>query len=64
MCSIRIEFKSENIDKNGGYLSESAESPAGVKIIAALKKNKTAPRDRKLSFTRLTFSLGLTRKQM
>ena len=58
MCSLRVEFKSENVDGNGNYLSESAESPAGVKINAALKKNKPAPRNRKLSYYVIDFQKG------
>lgn len=58
MCSIRIEFRSENVDKNGAYLSDSAENPAGVRINAALKKNKTAPRNRKLAFYSIDFETG------
>lgn len=57
-CSIRIEFRSENTDANGNYVSESAENPAGVRINAALKKNKTAPRDRKLSYYVIDFETG------
>lgn len=58
MCSIRIEFKSENVDANGSYLSDAAENPAGVKIIAALKKNKSAPRNRKLAHYVVDFEHG------
>ena len=58
ICSVRIEFKSENVDANGGYLSDSAESPAGVKIIASLKKNKTSPRNRKLGHYVINFETG------
>lgn len=57
-CSIRIEFKSENIDKNGNYVSENVENPAGVKIIASLKKNKTAPRNRKLAHYFIDYETG------
>lgn len=58
LCSIRIEFRSENIDKNGGYLADSADNPAGVRINAALKKNKTAPRNRKLGYYTIDFQKG------
>ena len=58
MCSVRIEFKSENVDANGNYVSESVESPAGVRINAALRKNKSAPRDRKLSHYVIDFERG------
>lgn len=58
MCSVRIEFRSESFDKNGNYVSDSADNPAGVRINAALKKNKTAPRDRKLSYYMVNFETG------
>ena len=58
MCSLRIEFRSENTDKNGNYVSDSVENPAGVRINAALKKNKTAPRNRKLSYYVIDFENG------
>lgn len=57
-CSIRIEFRSENTDKNGNYVSDSVENPAGVRINAALKKNKTAPRNRKLAYYCIDFDEG------
>ena len=58
MCSVRIEFRSENVDANGGYLSDTAENPAGVRINATLKKNKTAPRNRKLAHYVIDFEKG------
>lgn len=58
MCSVRLEFRSEYIDKNGSYMSASADNPAGVKINVALKKNKTAPMDRKLAYYILDFENG------
>lgn len=58
LTSIRLEFKSENTDKNGNYLSDGAENPAGVKIIAHLRKNKTAPRNRKLGYYVIDFEDG------
>lgn len=62
ICSIRLTFKSELIDDGGKKLSESAENPSGVKIGVALRKNKTAPRDRKLSFYFIDFTSGFNRK--
>lgn len=62
LTSIRIEFRSENVDKNGSYLSDGAENPAGVKIIANLKKNKTAPRNRNLSYYIIDFEDGFNEK--
>ena len=58
MCSIRIEFSSHFVDAGGNYIPETNQSPVGVKINAALKKNKTAPRDRKLSDYILNFDRG------
>lgn len=58
MCSIRVEFSSNFVDAGGNYLPESNQNPYGVKINAALKKNKTAPRDRKLSDYVLSFDSG------
>lgn len=57
-CSIRMEFKSSNVDKNGSDIAESVENPAGVKISATLKKNKAANRDRKLGFYLVDFQDG------
>lgn len=58
MCSIRVEFGSHFVDAGGNYVPETNQNPAGVKINAALKKNKTAPRDRKLSDYVLSFEKG------
>lgn len=58
MCSVRIEFKSENIDGNGNYLPATAETPAGVKVMASLKKNKSAPKNRNLSYYLIDFANG------
>lgn len=61
MCSIRVEFKSENVDGNGNYMSDSADNPAGVRIMAALKKNKTAPRNRKQASYIIDFENGFSK---
>lgn len=58
LCSLRLEFKSENVDANYNYVSDGADNPAGVKILVALKKNKTAPRNRKLSYYVISFEKG------
>lgn len=58
MCSVRLEFRSENVDANGNYVSEAVEKPAGVKIHVALKKNKSAPRNRKLAHYVIDFLTG------
>ena len=62
MCSIRLEFKSENIDENGNYMSDNADSPTAVKINVAVKKNKTAPRNRKLGSYVIDFMKGFNDK--
>lgn len=62
MCSMRLQFKSESVDANGGYLPESNQNPKGVKINAALTKNKTAPRDRRLSHYVIDFEDGFNIK--
>lgn len=62
MCSIRIEFKSEFVDGNGVFLPQGAENPAGVTIIAALKKNKTSPGDRRQGRYSIDFHKGFNEK--
>lgn len=61
-CSIRMEFKSENVDEGGNYISDTAENPPGVRIISSLKKNKTAPRNRKLGSYVIYFDGGFDPK--
>lgn len=63
MTSLRLMFKSTNIDANGNDVSESVESPAGVRIYAHLKKNKTAPRNRKLGSYTIDYDNGFDAKQ-
>lgn len=63
LTSIRLEMGSSNVDKNGNYLPESAENPAGVKITVSVKKNKTAPRNRKLAYYIVDFEKGYDVKQ-
>ena len=63
MTSLRLLFKSENIDANGNAIPEANENPAGVRIYAHLKKNKTAPRDKKLGSYTLDFVKGFDEKQ-
>lgn len=63
ICSIRLEFRSENVDSGGHYISDSVENPAGVRINVALKKNKSAIRDRKLSYYIIDFDKGFDWKQ-
>lgn len=58
LTSIRLEMSSSNVDKNGSYVPESAENPAGVKIAVSVKKNKTAPRNRKLAHYIIDFEDG------
>lgn len=62
LCSIRLEFKSELIDEGGKALPERSENPTGVRINVALKKNKTAPRDRKLAYYLIDFTEGFSER--
>lgn len=62
MCSIRMEFKSEFADANGVFLPQGAENPAGVTIIAALKKNKTSPGDRRTGRFTVDFKKGFNER--
>lgn len=62
ICSIRIEFKSDLIDEKGKEVPERTENPVGVKINASLRKNKTAPRDRKLSYYFIDFTEGFSER--
>lgn len=62
MCSIRMEFKSEFADANGVFLPQGAENPAGVTIIAALKKNKTSPGDRRTGRFTIDFKKGFNER--
>lgn len=58
LTSIRLEFASVNVDGNGAYVPESNENPAGVKIAVSLRKNKTAPRNRKVGHYIIDFENG------
>lgn len=58
MCSIRLEFAGINVDANGNYVADSSDKSAGIKINVALKKNKTAPKNRKLSYYVIDFIEG------
>lgn len=58
MCSIRLETAGVNIDATGNYVPESSDKTAGVKINVNVKKNKTAPKNRKLGYYVLNFETG------
>lgn len=58
MCSIRLETSGTNIDAAGNYVPESSDKTAGVKINVNVKKNKTAPKNRKLGYYVLSFETG------
>lgn len=58
LTSIRLEMASSNVDKNGNYIPESNETPAGVKITVSVRKNKTAPRNRKVGYYIINFEEG------
>lgn len=58
--SLRLSFKLGNpIDFLGGELPQKAENPAGYKIIVNVKKQKSAPFDRKLATYYLLAQSGL-----
>ena len=63
LTSIRLEMSSSAVDKNGSYIPESNDSPAGVKINVNVRKNKTAPRNRKLGYYIIDFEKGYDEKQ-
>ena len=47
-CSLRIQFKlGAPVDFLGNELPQSAENPAGYKVIAKIVKQKSAPNDRR-----------------
>lgn len=58
MCSIRLETGATNVDANGNYVPEASDKTAGVRINISLKKNKTAPRNRRLGCYVLGFETG------
>lgn len=59
-ASLRLSFKKGNpIDFLGGELPMKAENPAGYKIIVTLKKQKSAPFDRKIGTYFLLSQSGL-----
>ena len=62
LSSIRLEFASHNVDGNGNYVPESNQNPAGVQIGVAVRKNKTAPRNRKLAQYIINFETGFNEK--
>lgn len=58
--SLRLSFKLGNpIDFLGGELPQKAENPAGYKIVVNLKKQKSAPFDRKVATYFLLAQSGL-----
>ena len=58
LTSVRLEMSSSAVDKNGNYVPESNENPAGVMIAVNVRKNKTAPRNRKLGRYIIDFDEG------
>jgi len=59
-CSLRLAFKLGNpVDFLGGDLPQKAENPAGYKIVVTLKKQKSAPFDRKIATYFLLAQSGL-----
>ncbi len=62
LTSVRLEMSSSSVDKNGNYVPESHENPAGVMITVHVRKNKTAPRNRKLGRFIVDFDEGFNEK--
>lgn len=62
-CSLRLEFRGNNIDEDGKDLSGTANNVAGAKIQASLIKNKTAPRDRRVGSYCVMFQTGFNEKK-
>lgn len=59
-ASLRLAFKKGNpVDFLGGDLPQKAENPAGYKIVVTLKKQKSAPFDRKVATYFLLAQSGL-----
>lgn len=63
LTSIRLEMGSHNVDRNGNYIAESVIDPAGVQIGVSIRKNKTAPRNRKLGKYIIDFEKGYDERQ-
>ena len=59
-CSLRLAFKLGNpVDFLGNELPQKAENPSGYKIVVTIKKQKSAPFDRKLGEYYLMAQSGL-----
>lgn len=59
-CIVRLEFrKGKYIDDKGGDLNNNAETPAGVKIMMNMVKNKTCPPNRRSGHYTLKFNEGI-----
>ena len=60
ICICRFEFrKGKYIDEKGGELSNTAETPAGNKIVLSMTKNKTCPPNRRTGFYTLKYDIGI-----
>ena len=60
ICICRFEFrKGKYIDEKGNELSNTAETPAGNKIMLSMVKNKTCPPNRRTGFYTLRYDMGI-----
>lgn len=60
LCIARFEFrKGKYIDEKGNDLSNSAETPAGNKVMLSMVKNKTCPPNRRAGFYTLNYATGI-----
>lgn len=60
ICICRFEFrKGKYIDEKGEDLSNTAETPAGNKIMLSMTKNKTCPPNRRTGFYTLRYDTGV-----
>ena len=60
MCMVRLEFSpGKFLDDKGNELTNSADTPSGIKIKMAMKKNKTCPPNRRTGFYTIMFDTGI-----
>ena len=60
ICICRFEFrKGKYIDEKGNELSNTADTPAGNKVMMTMVKNKTCPPNRRTGFYTINYSKGI-----
>ena len=60
MCVARFEFsKGKYLDDKGNDLTNGTESPAAMKIMYTMPKNKTCPPNRRTGFYTINFDIGV-----